>query len=199
MSLIVAFTGRETAVMAGDLREILIQGEDAGIHTFEQELYQGSIASDDNLRQRAGELGVTLIIRDNKCKVTEREGVLVGEVTESERGRVRRRRLYAVPGAYAIADIETGRFDCRSRGEGSAFVVLGNAVTQEIANTIIREAWKGGTLADAIRIILQIMDTAATRTASVSRTFVLLQTRERTNFSGLMERDMQAFQETGSR
>ena len=49
MSLVVAFTGRETAVMAGDLREMLMQGPDAGIRTFERELYQGSIMSDDSL------------------------------------------------------------------------------------------------------------------------------------------------------
>jgi len=198
MSLVVAFTGRETAVMAGDLREMLMQGPDAGIRTFERELYQGSIMSDDSLMQRAGELGIRLIVRDDKCKVSEREGVLIGEVTESEGELVRKRRLYAVPGAYAIADIEPGRFDLRSRGEGSTFVILGNEITKEIAHGIIRTTWKEGTLADAIGIILQIMQTAASRTASVSRTFMLLQTRERSGFPGLMEKDMQASDKTGT-
>lgn len=192
MSLVVAFTGRETAVMAGDLREMLMQGPDAGIRTFERELYQGSIMSDDSLMQRAGELGIGLIVRDDKCKVSEREGVLIGEVTESEGERVRKRRLYAVPGAYAIADIEPGRFDLRSRGEGSTFVILGNEITREIAHGIIRTSWKEGTLADAVGIIIQIMHAAASCTASVSRTFMLLQTRERSGFPGLVEKDMQA-------
>jgi len=198
MSLVVAFTGRETAVMAGDLREMLMQGPDAGIRTFERELYQGSIMSDASLMQRAGELGIRLIVRDDKCKVSEREGVLIGEVTESEGELVRKRRLYAVPGAYAIADIEPGRFDLRSRGEGSTFVILGNEITKEIAHGIIRTTWKEGTLADAIGIILQIMQTAASRTASVSRRFRLLQTRERSGFPGLMEKDMQASDKTGT-
>ncbi|MFA5295079.1 MAG: DUF2121 domain-containing protein [Methanoregulaceae archaeon] len=192
MSLVVAFTGRETAVMAGDLREMLMQGPDAGIRTFERELYQGSIRSDDSLMQRAGELGIRLIVRDDKCKVSEREGVLIGEVTESEGERVRKRRLYAVPGAYAIADIGPGRFDLRSRGEGSRFIILGNEVTRDIAHGIIRTSWKEGTLADAIGIIMQIMHAAASCTASVSRTFMLLQTRERSGFPGLVEKDMRA-------
>jgi len=198
MSLVVAFTGRETAVMAGDLREMLMQGPDGAIRTFERELYQGSIMSDDSLMQRAGELGIRLIVRDDKCKVSEREGVLIGEVTESEGERVRRRRLYAVPGAYAIADIGPGRFDLRSRGEGSSFVVLGNEITREIAHGIIRTNWKEGTLADAIGIIIQIMHAAASCTASVSRTFMLLQTRERSGFPGLVEKDMQASAPAGT-
>jgi len=199
MSLIVAFTGREAAVMAGDQREILMQGPDGAIRTFEQELYQGSLVSDDSLRERAGELGIRLIVRDDKCKVTMREGVLIGDVTESRGGLIRRRRLYAVPGAYAIADIEAGSFDLRSQGEGSRFVILGNEITREIAQGIIRTTWKEGTLADAIRIILQIMQTAASRTASVSRTCILLQTRERSGFPGIMEKDRQASGETGMR
>lgn len=189
MSLVVAFTGREAAVMAGDQREILMQGADGAIRTFEQELYQGSLVSDDSLRQRAGELGVRLIVRDDKCKVTLREGVLFGEVTEFEGSVVRRRRLYAVPGAYAIADIEAGSFDIRSQGEGSRFVILGNEITREVAQGIIRTSWKDGTLADALGIILQIMQTAASRTPSVSRTFILLQTRERSGLPGLVEKD----------
>lgn len=198
MSLIVAFTGRNTAVMAGDRREILMQGPDAGISTFEQELYHGGIVSDDSLRKRAGDLGIRLIVRDTKCKVSVRDGVLVGEVAECAGGVVRRRRLYAVPGAYALADIEAGRFHPGSKGEGSTFVILGNEVTREIAHDSIRTTWKDWTLADAVGTILRIMQTAASRTASVSDTFDLLQTRERTGFPGLIEKDMRGAGEAGT-
>jgi hypothetical protein len=192
MSLVIAFTGREGAVMAGDLREILMHGPDAVTCVFEQELYSGQITTDSELRKRAAERGIILYIRDDKCKVTDREGMLVGEVTESEGATVRRRRLYAVCGAYGIVDIHGRRRVLAQKGEGSIFVVLGNEVTKRVAYDMIRSEWKSGTFPDAVRLIIRIMNAAASCTASVSRAFTILQTQKKANLdmNEIMNKDI---------
>ncbi len=109
MSLVTAFIGRHGAVMGGDTREIITSGDRVATETLEHELYCGLIRTDEVLRQRAGELGISLVIRDDKRKVTQRDGILVGEVSETKAGLTRIRRLYATAGEYAIAEI-TGRY-----------------------------------------------------------------------------------------
>lgn len=192
MSLVIAFSGTEGAVIAGDMREIFFSGDDAATRALEQELYTGTIISDGDLNQRAAELGVSLAIRDTKCKVQEKDGILTGEVSESDGSRRRIRRLYVSAGQYAIADIEGTSYNLRQRAEGSSFVVLGNEICKEIASSAIREQWKGGGLPEAIRLIILIMDLAASRTASVSRSYHLLQTGKRTALGDIIDRDREA-------
>jgi hypothetical protein len=177
MSLVIAYSGSRGAIIAGDLREIRFGGDDAAIAALEEELSCGKIGNDDQLRSRARELKVTILVRDDKEKVRERDGILIGEVTESERGILRIRRLYVSAGHYAIADIEGSRFDLKARGDTSTFVVLGNELTKQIAYAAIQENWKNGTPEDAVRVIVRAMEEAAARTASVSKRYILLQTR----------------------
>jgi hypothetical protein len=126
MSLVIGFSGASGAVIGGDMREILFLGRDSSVAILEQELYSGIITSDWQLKQRAVDLDVALSIRDDKVKIREEERVLVGEVTESDAGVLKRRRLYLVPGEYAIADIIGGQFRLISRAGRSSFIVLGN-------------------------------------------------------------------------
>lgn len=176
MTLIIAFIGSQGAVMAGDMREIAFGGDDACIEELERELYSGSIATDADLQKRAGEIGVTIRVRDDKAKVSQQDGVLIGEVTETEGSKIAKKRLYATRGSYAIAEVVDSRPRVTQKGRASNFVVLGNDITKQIANQCIQGAWEGGTLQDAIRIIMFIMQVAAGMTASVSRTFVLVHT-----------------------
>jgi hypothetical protein len=189
MSLVIAYTGSRGAIIAGDLREIRFGGEDAAIAALEEELYSGKIRNDDQLRHRADELGVTIVVRDDKEKVRERDGILTGEVTESERGLLRIRRLYVSAGHYAIADIEGSRFELKGRGDTSTFVVLGNELTKQIASAAIQQYWKNGTLEDAARVIVRAMEEASARTASVSRRYLLLQTRNTTGLDVVIDED----------
>jgi hypothetical protein len=171
------------------MRELRFGGDDATIATLEGELYCGDIGNDDQLRRRAEELGVTVLVRDDKEKVRERDGILIGEVTESERGILRIRRLYVSAGHYAIADIEGSLFELKGKGDTSTFVVLGNELTKQIASAAIQKYWKNGTPEDAVRVIVSAMDEAAARTASVSRKYLLLQTRNTTRPDAAIERD----------
>ena len=189
MTLVIAFIGESGAVMAGDMREITYLGDPASLETLERELYTGLIATEEALLERAGELGVGLGIRDDKVKVTEKEGVLIGEVTSLEGGVLRKRRVYASGGAYAIVDTGDGAPVPRGSGGAGNFVVLGNEKTKAIAHRCIRESWKNGTLRDAVEIIARSMEWAYAETPTVSRRFILVQTREKADLGNVMEED----------
>jgi hypothetical protein len=191
MSLVIGFSGSSGAIIGGDLREILLWGNDSCAKVLEKELYSGEITSDRQLEQRAVDLGVSLSIRDNKVKIREQEGILIGEVSESDGGAVRKRRLYLVPGEYTIADIERNHFRIRSRAYQSSFIVLGNEVTKKLANEVIHGSWKDGTFEDAVTIIVRALETSAARTASVSKKYLLLQTRKKAELSDIIEKDRQ--------
>lgn len=84
MTLVIAFIGEQGVVMAGDMREIAFGGNDSFIEELERELYSGSITSDRDLAERADEIGVTIRVRDDRTKVSQQGGVLIGEVSETE-------------------------------------------------------------------------------------------------------------------
>jgi len=189
MTLVIAFIGKQGAVMAGDMREIAFGGDDSRIEELERELYGGSIVSDTDLAERADEMDVTIRVRDDKAKVSQQDGVLVGEVTETEGAAVHKRRLYATTGSYAIAEVLDSRLRVTQRGRASNFVVLGNEITKRIANECIRGTWEGGTVQDALRLIMLTMQVAASATASVSRTFILVHTDLVANLAEAVDRD----------
>ncbi len=189
MTLVIAFIGKQSAVMAGDMREIAFGGDGSCIEELERELYSGSIISDNDLKARAAEIGVTIRVRDDKAKVLQQDGVLIGEVTETEGAAIRRKRLYATAGSYAIAEVTDSRLRVTQRGRASNFVVLGNAITKQTANQCIQGMWEGGTIQDAMRLIMLTMQIAASVTASVSRTFILVHTDLAANLSDAIDQD----------
>jgi len=189
MTLVIAFIGKSGAVMAGDMREITFVGDPASMEALERDLYSGLIATEGALLERAGDLGVRLGIRDDKVKVAERDGVLVGEVTSLESGVLRKRRVYASGGSYAIVDTGEGAPVPRGSGGAGNFVVLGNEKTKAIAHRIIRERWKNGTLGDAVEILVRSLELASAETPTVSSRFILVQTGERAGLGKVMEED----------
>jgi hypothetical protein len=189
MSLVIAFIGIQGAVMAGDMREIITCGDSISTETLEHELYSGLISTDDDLKKRAGELGISLTIRNDKRKVTQRDGILVGEVSETKGGVTRKRRLYATAGEYALAEITDADLRLTGKGKASNFVVLGNQVTKQIAHSCIQEHWKNGGMHDAIRILMLSMERASKATASVSVLYTLIHTPAKVSLSDVIERD----------
>jgi hypothetical protein len=189
MTLVMAFVGESGAVMAGDMREITYLGDPASVEALERELYAGLIVTDGALLSRAGELGVRLGIRDDKVKVRKRDGVLVGEVTSLEHGVLRRRRVYASGGSYAIVDTGEGVPVNRGRGGAGTFVVLGNEKTKAIAHRCIRNLWRNGSLGDAVEVITRAMEKASSETPSVSRKFLIVETREKADLAVVMEEE----------
>jgi len=81
MSLVVAFIGKNGAVMAGDMREVSFQGDKPDREKLEKELYRGALVTEDELAKKAEELKVKINDTDFKNKVSERDGILIGEVS----------------------------------------------------------------------------------------------------------------------
>jgi hypothetical protein len=189
VSLVIAFIGKQSAVMAGDTREIITIGDDISTGILEHELYSGLLVTDNDMKKRAGDLGLVLTINDDKRKVTRRNGLLIGEVSETRCGVTRTKRLYATAGEYVLAEVTGSTVNVTGKGTASNFVVLGNEITQRIAHACIREQWNHGGLQDAIRIIMLAMKRASDATASVSGLYNLINSTTKISLNEVIERD----------
>ena len=192
MTLVIAFIGKNGAVMTGDLREITFEGDKPDREKLEKELYNGAIVTDDELVKKAEEFGVSVTVTDCKSKISERNGVLIGEVSSVEGGVVKKRRLYASAGNYAIAELRDAEITLTSHGKGSNFIAFGNEFTKQVANKCFKDNWtKKSTFQDAVKILMLCMETAARKTASVSQQFFLIQTASNVDVLKTVEEDKQ--------
>ncbi len=190
MTLVIAFIGKNGAVMAGDMREITFEGERFDRENLEKELYSGAIVTDEELTKKAEEFGVKITVTDCKEKVSERNGILVGEVSSFEGGVVKKRRIYASAGNFAIAELINTEMTLTSQGKGSNFIAFGNEFTKQVANKCFKDHWtKKSNLQDAVKILILCMEIAAKKTASVSRQFVFVQTSSNADVLKVVEKD----------
>jgi hypothetical protein len=191
MTLVIAFIGKNGAVMTGDLREITFEGDKPDREKLEKELYSGAIVTDNELAKKAREFRVGITVTDCKSKVSERDGILIGEVSSVEGGVIKKRRLYASAGNYAIAEIRDNEITLTSHAKGSNLIVLGNEFTKQVANKCFKDNWtKKSTFQDAVKILMLCMETAARKTASVSKQFFLIQTTSDIDILKAVEEDM---------
>jgi hypothetical protein len=190
MTLVIAFIGKNGAVMAGDMREITFEGEKSDREKLEKELYNGAIVTDEELAKKAEVAGVKITVTDCKNKVSERNGILVGEVSSVEGGVVKKRRLYASAGNHAIAELRDSELTLTSQGKGSNFIAFGNEFTKQVANKCFKDHWtKKSNLQDAVKILMLCMETVAKKTASVSKQFVIVQTASNADVLKVVEKD----------
>jgi hypothetical protein len=191
MTLVIAFIGKNGALMTGDLREITFEGDKLNREKLEKELYSGEIVTDDKLAKKSREFGVGITVTDCKSKISERDGVLVGEVSSIEGGVVKKRRVYASAGNFAIAELRDSELTLTSHAKGSNLIVLGNEFTKQIANKCFKDNWtKKSTFQDAVKILMLCMETAARKTASVSKQYFLIQTMANVDVLKIVEEDM---------
>ena len=182
MSLVIALAAHREVVIGADRRAIAFLGS---CPKLEEELYSGQIKNDQELADRARELGATLQISDGREKVWRRGDLLVGEVTEISAKLSRRRRIYLTPGASLQVDITSGEDAGAAKvaGEKSAggeakirawdgvgCIVFGNRITQKLAYEEVGRA--GGRVNEAL--ISCILVKAGESTASVSRGHLVL-------------------------
>lgn len=181
MSLVIALAASREAVIGADRRAIAFLGP---CPKLEEELYCGQIENDQELADRARELGATLQISDGREKIWRRGNLLVGEVTEISAKLSRRRRIYLTPGASLQVDITSGEDGgaenaCAKGAGGKARIrawdgvgctVFGNRITQKMAYEEVGRA--GGRVNEAL--IKSILVKAGESTASVSREHTVL-------------------------
>lgn len=190
MSLVIAFIGKNGAAVAGDMREISFQGEKINREKLEKEIYSGVLVTEDELFKKAEELLVKINVTNFKNKVSERDGILIGEVSSFEDGVLKIRRLYASAGNYAIAELRNNELTLTSHGKGSNFITFGNEFTKQVANKCFQDNWtKKSNFQDAVKILKLCMETVSRKTASVSKQFVLVQTASNKDVLKVVERD----------
>jgi hypothetical protein len=175
MSLVIALAASREAVIGADRRAIAFLGP---CPKLEEKLYSGQIKNDQELADRARELGATLQISDGREKIWRRGNLLVGEVTEISAKLSRRRRIYLTPGASLQVDITSGEDggaenacakgaggEARIRAwDGVGCTVFGNRITQKMAYEEVGRA--EGRVNEAL--IKSILVKAGESTASVS-------------------------------
>ncbi|HET8686316.1 MAG TPA: DUF2121 domain-containing protein [Methanosarcina sp.] len=78
-----------------------------------------------------------------------------------------------------------------SHAKGSNLIVLGNEFTKQVANKCFTDNWtKKSTFQDAVKILMLCMETAARKTASVSKQYFLIQTTANVDVLKIVEKDM---------
>jgi hypothetical protein len=171
MSLIIAYIGTKGCVFIGDKRRIGYFGDKTKREELEGELYSGGLKSDAELIQRAEELGITLKITDDACKVRSIRDVLVGEVSQKSPFETKRRRIYGTTNGYQIIELVGSDISKAETGQTS-IIVFGNKITKKMANEMIKQRWKSKTtLKDVGEIFKEVMEEIAEKTPSVGSSY----------------------------
>lgn len=174
MSLIICYTGTNGSVIIGDKRRIGFFGNEKKRELLEEELYSGSIKTQEALLKRAEELGITLNITDDAEKVREIGDVITGEVKTTTPFETKRKRIYATTGSYSLVEL-SGSTIKNMEGGTTSIVVFGNKYTKEIANKAIQDNWKKKvSLKDVGDILEKVMDEVSRQTPSVSPNYDLI-------------------------
>lgn len=168
MSLIMSYIGSKGCVIAGDKRRIAYFGDKSNREQLEEELYAGAIINDKELQARALDLGITLKISDDVCKVRSVGEVVVGEVSVKSPFETKRRRIYGTTNGYQLVELLGSDISKMQKGE-SSIVVFGNKKTKEMANEIIKKRWENKTSLKGISdIFKEVMSEVSKVSPSIS-------------------------------
>jgi hypothetical protein len=174
MSLIICYIGRFGTVIIGDKRRIGFFGDGKKRELLEEEIYSGSIKTDDEMLRRAAELNITLKITDDANKVREIGEVVVGEVKSNTPLETKRKRIYATTGSYSIVKLLGSTIKTMKTGETS-IIIFGNKITKEKANQLLKKQWKDKINLKGIgEIFKSIIEKVSSITPTVSREYDLL-------------------------
>jgi hypothetical protein len=174
LSLIICYIGINGSVIIGDKRRIGFLGNEKKREILEDELYSGTLKTQESLLKRAEKLGITLKITDNNSKVREIGDVVVGEVKNTTPFETKRKRIYATTGSYNLVELSGSTIKKMESGNTS-IIVFGNKKTKEIANKTLKENWKKKiTLRDIGEIFKKTMEEVAQNTPSVSKQYDLI-------------------------
>lgn len=181
MSLIISYIGSNGSAIIGDKRRIAFVGNEEKREQLEDELYSGSIKTEESLLKRAGELGIILKITDNAQKVRSIGDVVVGEVKTTTPFESKRKRIYATTGSYNLVKLSGSTIEKMESGS-SAVVMFGNKKTKEMANHAIQKHWKKKiSLKDVAEIFKKAVEEVSKQTPSVSPGYDIITTNPTLN------------------
>ncbi|WP_423791908.1 DUF2121 domain-containing protein [Methanocaldococcus indicus] len=131
MTLIICYYGANGSVIAGDKRQIFFRGNEEKRKILEEKLYSGEIKSEEELYKLAEELGIKVIIEDNREKVWRvNDKVIAGEV-RSLGIDAKRRRVYSTKNKCCILEILNDEITNEIYKEGFGLIVFGNKYLKE--------------------------------------------------------------------
>lgn len=141
MSLIIAYVGKKGCVMASDKRKIAYFGNKENLEALESELYNGEIATDEELYKRAKDFDISIKISDDGNKIDTVGNTVMGEVASKGAFETKRRRIYGTTNGYQIIEIIGSEIVSRSAGE-KAIIIFGNNFAKKEAEALISKKWK---------------------------------------------------------
>ena len=139
MSLIIAYVGKKGCVMASDKRRIAYFGNKR--QALEDELYNGSITTDEELYQRSKELDVPIKVTDDADKIRVVGNTVRGEVSTKGTHETKRKRIYGTTNGYQIVELIGSETKSRQAGE-KGIILFGNDFAKKQAETLIQRRWK---------------------------------------------------------
>ena len=172
MSLIIAYVGKKGCVMASDKRRIAYFGNNRQV--LEDELYDGSITTDEELYQRSKELDVPIKISDDADKIRIVGNTVRGEVSTKGTHETKRKRIYGTTNGYQIVELIGSETKSRQAGE-KGIILFGNDFAKKQAETLIQRRWKAShSLRLMGDIFEEILSEIAQKTPTIGKEFDVL-------------------------
>ena len=172
MSLIIAYVGKKGCVMASDKRRIAYFGNNR--QALEDELYDGSITTDEELYQRSKELDVPIKISDDADKIRVVGNTVRGEVSTKGTHETKRKRIYGTTNGYQIVELIGSETKSRQAGE-KGIILFGNDFAKKQAETLIQRRWKAShSLRLMGDIFEEILSEIAQKTPTIGKEFDVL-------------------------
>lgn len=174
MSLIIAYIGKKGCVMAADKRKIGYFGDKKNLEVLEEELYSGSISTDEDFLDRASELGISIKITDDASKLKVVGNCIRGEVSTKGTFETRRRRIYGTTNGYQIVELLGSETESRKAGD-KGIIIFGNVIAKKLAETLISRKWKASqSLRYMGDVFEDILAEVASKTPTVGKQFDVL-------------------------
>ena len=172
MSLIIAYVGKKGCVMASDKRRIAYFGNNR--QALEDELYDGSVTTDEELYQRSKELDVPIKISDDADKIRVVGNTVRGEVSTKGTHETKRKRIYGTTNGYQIVELIGSETKSRQAGE-KGIILFGNDFAKRQAETLIQRRWKAShSLRLMGDIFEEILSDIAQKTPTIGKEFDVL-------------------------
>ena len=172
MSLIIAYVGKKGCVMASDKRRIAYFGNNR--QALEDELYNGSITTDEELYRRSKELDVPIKITDDADKLRVVGNTVRGEVSTKGTHETKRKRIYGTTNGYQIVELIGSETKSRTAGE-KGIILFGNDYAKKQAETLIKRKWKAS---HSLRLMGDIFEEILTeiseKTPTIGKDFDIL-------------------------